>query len=407
MADKKQPNNLYAQYIPERRAVQVLELLKEITDEEHSIRQAELLQAMKDTGEATTENAGTLAKSIDEILQQVNPIAYSEEEDDKYRIKYKGYEEDLLLKKLEIQEQKELLKSGQVTNEKIPKAPSITELQYVHDLSFAELDQIIQAVSFSSAVAPEEKTNLIGRLCNISSKYYKTSFYNREKGKLTFNPKGIYSRTQANDDATKRLGDNLRQIQNAINGNYRISFTFNDYNENGEIVPRYNHVVSPYYIVVYHDMYYLICGKEGKENAFHFRIDLMSDIALAEDEKGKPVKIEAMAHFKNLPTKDKWDPLKYMSEHLYMSYDQPRKIQVKIPTGSYTVIHDWFGENYRKCHVECEEGFEIVEVMVAPSMMVPWALQYSGLVEILDEEIRARIAGQIEILKSKYGEQTM
>jgi hypothetical protein len=35
-------------------------------------------------------------------------------------------------------------------------------------------------------------------------------------------------------------------------------------------------------------------------------------------------------------------------------------------------------------------------------MIVPWALQYAGKVEILDEEIREKIRDEIEKLGEKY-----
>ena len=321
---KEQPNNEDAQYIPERRTVQILSILKQISDETHPVKQSRILKAMRETGEATTENAGTLSKAIDEILIQINPDRYSKDEEDNYRIKYKGYEEDRIRIKRELKYNK---KNGVKTE----KAPFITNLYYVHDLSHEDLDKIIQAVSFSSAIAPADKERLIGRLVKISSKYYSSPYYNRDKEKINFNPMGIYSRVNSKDmSGSEQLGLNLNIIQNAINNLQQITFTFNGYDENGMLREEYCHTLSPYYIVVYHDMYYLIGGKKGKDNASHYRIDLMTEVKPAVDAKGNGIKIEPMAHFKNLPKREQWDPEKYMSRHLYMSYDNPRAIKIKI-----------------------------------------------------------------------------
>lgn len=413
---KKQPDNEYAQYIPERRTVQILEILKNISDEQHPVKQSEIREAMSETGEATTGNAGTLANAIDEILLQINPVIYSEEDDDRYRIKYEGYKENRVLVKSEIKDRKKQAKKNSEENSDTKnemnteaedlqpqRAPYITNLYYVHDFTYDDLDKLIQAVSFSAAIAPEDKEKLIGKLVNTSSRYYSSPYYNRKRGSLNFNPMGIYSRVQSSDrQGEKQLSLNLKLIQDAINKMQQITFMFNEYGEDGRLYERYPHTLSPYYIVVYHDMYYLIGGRAGKDKASHFRIDLITDVKSLVDEKGKEIKIEPMSHFKNLPKREQWDPEKYMCEHLYMSYDEPRTIRLKIPNDRYTILNDWFGKHYKKCKEICETGYDIVEIFSSPNMIVHWAMQYAGIVEVMDEEIREQIKIEILNLQKKY-----
>lgn len=178
------------------------------------------------------------------------------------------------------------------------------------------------------------------------------------------------------------------------------------------------YIISPYYIVIYHDQYYVI-GAWDKDkvkensNACHYRIDLMSSLSLVKDKKGKIVGMRPMSECKDLPSRDKgWDPEKYMSEHLYMAYntdhEKPRKISIKIPTGNinrYTVLFDWFGKHFeinRTATAKCEEGYEVVDVVTSPTMIVHWAMQYAGFCEIMDEEVRERIREGIKGLKKKY-----
>lgn len=413
---KKQPDNEYAQYIPERRTVQILEILKDISDEHHPVKQSAIREAMSETGEATTGNAGTLANAIDEILLQINPVIYSEEDDDKYRIKYEGYKENRVLIKNEIKNRKKNDKKrgeeGNDTKNEMnngaestlsQRAPYITNLYYVHDFTYEDLDKLIQAVSFSAAIAPEDKEKLISKLVNTSSRYYSSPFYNRKKESLTFNPMGIYNRVQSSDSTgDEQLSLNLKLIQDAINKMQQITFRFNEYGEDGRLHERYPHTLSPYYIVVYHDMYYLIGGRAGKDKASHFRIDLITDVKPLVEEKGKEIKIEPMSHFKNLPKREQWDPEKYMSEHLYMAYDEPRAIRLKIPNDRYTILNDWFGKHYKKCKDICEKGYDIVEIKTSPNMIVHWAMQYAGIVEVMDEEIREQIKTEILNLQKKY-----
>lgn len=110
-----------------------------------------------------------------------------------------------------------------------------------------------------------------------------------------------------------------------------------------------------------------------------------------------------LSQFDGLPIKDAyWDPERYMSEHLYMAYDEPREIRMKVKNTAYTILHDWFGSHYEKLDDVCEAGYDIVRVKTSPSMIVHWALQYAGAVEILDEDIREWIRDQMECLNSKY-----
>ena len=92
-----------------------------------------------------------------------------------------------------------------------------------------------------------------------------------------------------------------------------------------------------------------------------------------------------------------------------MAYDEPREIQLKLRSDDYTILHDWFGNHYEKTDesIETDENgyrvqYDTVKVRTSPSMIVHWAMQYAGAVEILDEEIRKRIWDEIAKLKKKY-----
>lgn len=46
--------------------------------------------------------------------------------------------------------------------------------------------------------------------------------------------------------------------------------------------------------------------------------------------------------------------------------------------------------------------YDIAKVRTSPSMMVHWAMQYAGAVEVLDEEIREKIREEIKKMQEKY-----
>ena len=158
------------------KAVQVLEVLKKISDESHAVTQAELLEAMRETGDAATDIPAVLSHTVDEILRQINPVEYTKENEAQYRIKYRGYRENLLDVKEEIKELKKEARRKGADRRKIEerrsvlpaKAPSITDLRYIHDFTDEEMDQMIRIISFSDCISVEEKTNLIGKITDTA-----------------------------------------------------------------------------------------------------------------------------------------------------------------------------------------------------------------------------------------------
>lgn len=278
---------------------------------------------------------------------------------------------------------------------------SRTNYRYVHPFSNDELDHIIESVVFSGSIPKDEKERLIGGLAELSSSYYETVFYNRSKKKLETNNNTIFTRTCGLD-----VSKNIKAVQEAINNDQRITFKYNYYSADKKLVPcDRSYELSPHQIVIYHDMYYLIGSREGSSRPAHYRIDLMSEITPATDDSGKIKKRESMASFTELRDKmSKWQPDKYMSEHLYMDFDRPRMILIKIRNDQYRVLHDWFGDYFEKSFKKCEdEGWDYVNITTSPKMIVYWAMQYSDIVEVMDKEVREKIKEEAARLAGKYG----
>ena len=92
--EKKKIDNKDAQLIPEQRTVEILDILKRFSDERHPVSQKLILEKME-----TTKNAQTLSRALLQILCKINPVAYEEDNDGEYRVKYRGYKEDLISEK--------------------------------------------------------------------------------------------------------------------------------------------------------------------------------------------------------------------------------------------------------------------------------------------------------------------
>lgn len=396
-------------YTAERRTLQILDVLKLMTDEEHSLSCEQLQDILslyrksKYANDTSIESSNTFNKSMAEILFELNPVRHSNDNDREYRVKYDGYDSDHLINKVKMKKD---------NANKVELAPVINGLQYVHDFDNETLDKLIQLVSFSDMFSNEEKTELISKLVATASVYYKTPFADGDD--LRFNPAAIHGRfSQRNGADRKQLTENLKIIQYAINNLVQIKFKFNRYTSDHKLVPKYErmNILSPYHMVVYHDNYYVIGLNQawGDKRILHYRVDLMSNIEIVKDEEGRNKPIE-VCDFEGLPICNAyWDPEKYMSEHINMAFDKSRDIKIKIKEDGYTLIHDWFGDHYKKVDSITETeadgssiNYDIVVVRTSPYMIVHWAMQYGTSVEIMDEELREQIRNLLLDMESKY-----
>ena len=375
--------------------LQIMEILRSATDEKNPITIEQLKDALTmyrivKYNSAFLESENTFSKNIDKILAEVDPLEYSRKNEAEYKIKYEGYKNNELKKKLENNE---------------PGKHKITKLQYVQPFSYQDLDELIQTISFSLYLSQEDKDKLISKIFNAVGGYYQSPFWDGRH--LMFNPSAIHGRfSKTSRNGENQITNNLKTIQTAINNLWQIKFTMNAYDADGDLVPtpRNPHYFSPFHIVVYQDLFYLIgLWSDGtNKKIYHYRIDLMSDVMILTDEHNKPCRIK-MYGADDLPIWNyNWDPAKYLSEHLYMAYDDPRDIRIKIRNTDYTDICKWFN-GYTKTNIPCEDGYDVIIVRTSPSMIVHWALQYSSKVEILDEDIRAEIRKELEKLGEKYG----
>lgn len=389
-------------YSAERRALQILDILKKLTDDKHRLSKDELMNQLRtyriakyDNG-APLEKPNTVTKTLESILMELDPLEYNGKNDEEYRVKYVGYQEDRLRKK--------------INKDYSGKAPNITGFSYEHMFSDSQLDQLIAQVCFSDMISSDEKTKLIGKLVGTASEYYHTPFWDGEK--MKFNPKAVHGRfSRRNSGAREQVAENVKKIQHAINQLAQIRFKFNRYTDDKRMVSdsEYIRVLSPYHLVVYHDNYYCIGLKAKDKKIWHYRVDLMSDVEIVKDENGEIIPI-VVSNIEGLPIFNaSWDPEKYMAEHLNMAYDEPQDIRIKIRNDDYTIIHDWFGDHYEKMEEligKDEEGkevvYDIVKIRTSPFMIVHWAMQYGARVEIMDEDIREKIREEIGKMRKVY-----
>ena len=274
-------------YSAERRVLQILEVLRLNTDENHCLSKDEIgnllsiYRIAKHKNGTPLEAPNTIASTLEHMLAELNPMEYSDENEAAYKVRYEGYKENRLKQKLHKKDKK--------------KSSDITGFSYVHLFNNEQLDKLIQLISFSDMLSVEEKSQLICKLTETASVYYKSPFWDGEK--LKFNPRGVHSRFSGRIIKDKmQFAENVKLIQQAINNLGQIRFKFNCYTEEHTMIPKTEHwhTLSPYHLVVYHDNFYCIGKKINDDRIWHYRVDLMSEVEIVRDDKGRTVPISIL-----------------------------------------------------------------------------------------------------------------
>ena len=421
MNKKSKPDNSNADYDTVKRALDILKILKEETDSESDSENAMSLGELREKIKKKEDNgnAKTISGTVDRVLMAVNPEYYEDAEPEDYKVIFGGYEKDPIrirtairnwkqkkaayrrkMKKEKPEISDEELKEGMPKldleldesdednvdqSEKydalMKRVPPVTNLRYVHDFSFDELDTIINALYFSKTVNEEERDRLIYKLAKLSSKRYQKKWFSENNNRPVI--KNIFQGIVNNNDASRtEFKKNIALIQSAIDEKVKIQFIMNVYNAERELVPSKIDdsgktiwsKVTPYHILIYNDKYYMLANCKPYSNVSVWRIDLMSDVKLLEEEGRPKREIKGMS--------DTWNGQEYMEKHLHMSYDAPTNVRLKVSNEYYTMMVDWFGNNFVKRR-EFDEKYDVVTVTCSEQAMINWAMQYSDVVEVL------------------------
>lgn len=418
---KPKPDNSNADYDTVKRALDILKILKEETDSESDSENAmslgELREKLKE--KENNGNAKTISGTVDRVLMAVNPEYYEDAEPEDYKVIFGGYEKDPIRIRTAIRNWKQKKaayrrkmkkEKPEISDEELEKGmpeldleldesdednvdqsekydallkrvPPVTNLRYVHDFSFDELDTIINALYFSKTVNEEERDRLIYKLAKLSSKRYQKKWFSENNDRPVI--KNIFQGIVNNNDASRtELKKNIALIQSAIDEKVKIQFIMNVYNAERELVPSKIDdsgktiwsKVTPYHILVYNDKYYMLANCKPYSNVSVWRIDLMSDVKLLEEEGRPKQEIKEMTNT--------WNGQEYMEKHLHMSYDAPTHVRLKVSNEYYTMMVDWFGNNFVK-RKSIDEKYDMVTLTCSEQAIINWAMQYSDVVEVL------------------------
>lgn len=400
------------------RGWRILEYLRRNTDAEHPVRNLRALEADCEKSERamlayiSREKKDTFKDTVWNVANALNSdVNGSVLPQDQWRVVYGAYLNQYGVTDQEVDDDPdwpEDEEDGRAKGAKPRKrrvSPVVEGLYYQHAFSYQEIDEIIESIMSSQPVDTGETNRLVRKIeRNLTTKFYPRG------------PRSVCKVRETIPVNWDRLRENLLIIQQAIDKGVKISFRFNGYDRDRNLVPvrKERDVVSPYYCVAYGGRYYLLACQEkeretGPERRMSiWRVDLMTEMAFLKPEE----KALAPEEVENLPRN--WDGT-FPFHHLNMSFDKPVDITLRIVNPwygqdggtwtNYTFLMDWFGGffDYERTETEPPYG-DIVRVTCSPWGMVNWALQYSDRVEVLEpQSVREQVAEKIRALNEKYG----
>ena len=225
-----------------------------------------------------------------------------------------------------------------------------------------ELRMLIDSVLFSKLISQTQAKELIQKLQNQSSRYFRAKVAN------------ISSLSELNHPDNKQILYSLDVIDDAIESDRKIRLEMLHYDV--DLVQHKStsgpHVVSPYRTVANGGKYYLICWDEKYSNVCYLRIDRMADVEIL-DEGSRPLhSIPGYENGLNLP--------RHMAEHVYMFSGEGVPIKMQTSRRYMDDLVDWFG---KELSILRQEGDQIV---VRVEILEPQSLR-NRIRNILDDMV--------------------
>ena len=221
----------------------ILEILREYTDENHSLTQQEIIKLLKQNYGMDCDR-----RSVKSNIMSLKEMGYDISTDSGNRLLSREFDD-------------------------------------------AELRILIDSVLFSKSISSKQAKDLIKKIRAMASKHFNAKVNH------------VSNLPELNRTVNKQAMYSLDTINDAIAEKKQISFVYNDVGTDFKLHPRRDqkYLVNPYQIVANNGRFYLICNSDGHDNVSHYRIDKMTDVRILE-EKAKPMKqVPELEHGLNLP----------------------------------------------------------------------------------------------------------
>ena len=238
----------------------------------------------------------------------------------------------------------------------------------------SELLLLLDSVIFSPHIPALHRKELIEKIENLSSRYFKNSTKSIEV---------VNSVTSQNWDWFYTLD----VVNKAIINRRKIRFTYNEYGIDAKLHPTEESTVCPFRIIAHNNHYYLLANDSGSDELVHYRIDRITDPEILEKEK--------------LPSQEAFSINEYVHSHPYMLSGKRERIRMIADRSVLEDLFDWFGHDVQIRKTE-DDQLDIT-LYSASTDFYYWALRYGDSVEVITpKELRYRIRDTVEVMAKTY-----
>ncbi len=180
---------------------------------------------------------------------------------------------------------------------------------------------------------------------------------------------------------------NIELLDEAINERKKISFSYTDYDYNKKLVPRRSepYVASPFAMLAESEHYYLVMIKDGHTDPSFYRIDLMRDIRILDED---------------ITISRQDAQLDSVKKVVYAHAGKPEQIRLRCDKEALRYCLERFGLDIMIIPLKDGKTFEAV-FNASPEGILYWALQQLQHVEVLaPEKLRDQVIDAIS--SNKY-----
>jgi len=343
----------------------ILQILRKYTDFNHTMTQQQIAEKLKDDY-GLDVNRTTVKRNITDLIDAGYDIQYTEVVRSHVDKKTGEREENVIY----------------------------TDLYYEHDFTESELRMLIDGLLFSRSVPYRQRRQLIDKLGKLSS-----SYFNQRMNHVHC--------MSADSPQNPELFHTIDVLDEAITNGKQVRITYGYYGTDlklhksrGTDGSEKRQVLNPYQMLASEGRYYLICNNDRHENVANYRIDRIMNIEMLDT----PVKPRNQV----VGLEDGLNLQEYVYQNLNMFSGKAEIVEFEIPSGSVSLVIDFFGKHVS--FTEQENGIVSCRLLVSREAMKRWAVQFAGTVHVtspreLVEDIRQEIVKAAEHYELKVLEQ--
>lgn len=320
--------------------INILDILKKHTDENHRLSQKDIIEILNKEYCMKIDR-----KSVKRNLMNLIEFGYDIE-----------YSESIRLVKD---------KNGEEVESKI-----LSDFYLNRPFTDGELRLLIDRVLFSNHISYSQCKDLVEKLEGLSN--------------ICFRSRVKHIRNlPENQPSNSELFMTIETLDKAISRGLQVSFTYNSYDIDKKLHPRKNsegevrnYIINPYQIVATNGRYYHVANYDKYDDISHYRLDRITNIRLLETPAKPKKKVKGIENGLDLP--------KHMAEHIYMFSGE--SVTVRFITKRYltTEIIDWFGKDIKFSDETDDEV--TVTVKANETAMQLWALQYAKHIMVISPQ---------------------